>query len=171
MSLIYVTGIAGSGKSTVCKELKKRGYDSYDVDQPGISAAYDNKTGNIVKVPDSDVRPPKWFESHSWRMVDGAIDTLKERAKLGTVFLCGATTANENAGVFDQTIYLHIDEPTLRKRLAKREGNDFGKSEHELNQILAFHKTATDKYKNDRVKIVDATQTLNNVVDEILKQI
>jgi dephospho-CoA kinase len=168
MPLIYVTGIAGSGKSTVQQELKKRGYDSYDVDEPGIGAAHD-KQGKIVKVPDANERSPDWFETHSWRMVDGAIEMLKKRAETGLVFLCGATTVNENTGVFDQTICLDIDEATLRKRLAEREGNDFGQSEHELRRILGFYKTATEKYRSQGADIIDATQPVDKVIDDILR--
>ncbi|MEI7522645.1 MAG: AAA family ATPase [Candidatus Saccharibacteria bacterium] len=168
MPLIYITGIAGSGKSTVQKELKRRGHNSYDVDEPGIGAAHDQQ-GNIVKVPDVAERSPDWFDTHSWRMVDGAIEKLQAKAKTGLVFLCGATTINENTGVFDRTIRLDIDEATLRKRLAQRKENDFGQSEHELQRILDFHKAATDKYKNQDADIIDATQPLDKVIEDILR--
>ena len=135
-----------------------------------MSAAHDPK-GEIVKVPDADERPAGWFESHSWHMLDGAIEKLKKQSETELVFLCGVTTINENKGLFDQTICLDIDEATLRERIARRaqsEDNDFGGSEHELKQILAFHKTATDKYRRQGAQIIDATQQLNKVVDDIL---
>ena len=33
MTLIYITGVAGVGKTTVLNELKRRGYEAYDADE------------------------------------------------------------------------------------------------------------------------------------------
>src|ERR1035438_1273582 len=111
MPLIYITCIAGSGKSTIQKELKKRGYDAYGVDERGFSAAFDHKTGQIVKVPGADKRTPGWFEEHSWRTLPGAIEKLKQQASNKLVFLCrGALTDEVLRAVFDQIMCLDIDE-------------------------------------------------------------
>lgn len=170
MPLIYITGIAGAGKSTVRNKLTELGYTAYDVDEPGIGAAHDTQ-GRIVKVPTAADRSPDWFETHSWRLIDGAIEKLQEQAATDLVFLCGTTTANQNAPAFDQTICLDIDEPTLRKRLAERKDNDFGRSEHELRRILSRHKIVTEKYREQGVPTVDATQAVDEVVEDILKLI
>jgi dephospho-CoA kinase len=167
MPLIYVTGSAGSGKSTVQQELRRRGYDSYDFDAPGISAAHD-RDGRIVKVPNARERPPDWFDKHSWRMVDGALERLRLKGETGLVILCGAMTSAEDRGLFDQTIFLDIDERTLRTRLANRTGNDFGQVEQELARILAVHKTLREKYRDKGVAIVDASMPLGEVVDQIV---
>ena len=37
MSLIYITGISGSGKSTVLRELAKQGYEAHGVDEEGYA--------------------------------------------------------------------------------------------------------------------------------------
>jgi dephospho-CoA kinase len=36
MPLIYITGPTGSGKSTICSELKAEGYETYDIDSEGV---------------------------------------------------------------------------------------------------------------------------------------
>jgi dephospho-CoA kinase len=36
MGIIYITGSAGSGKSTVKRELLSRGYEAFDVDEDGF---------------------------------------------------------------------------------------------------------------------------------------
>jgi len=167
MPLVYITGIAGSGKSTVQQELKRRGHDAYDADEPGIGAAHD-RNGLIVKVPDASERSPDWFQRHSWRMIDGALERLQLKAETDYVFLCGAVTSAEDRGLFAQTICLDIDEATLRTRLASREGNDFGQSQHELARILEVHKTATENYRQKGAAVVDATRPLHEVVDAIL---
>jgi hypothetical protein len=40
---------------------------------------------------------------------------------------------------FSSTIYVEIDEATLRHRVASRSSNDFGKSAHKLAAILQWH--------------------------------
>jgi dephospho-CoA kinase len=37
MALIFITGISGAGKSTIAKELSRRGYEVYDTDEDGLS--------------------------------------------------------------------------------------------------------------------------------------
>jgi nucleoside-triphosphatase THEP1 len=43
MSLILITGVSTSGKSTIAQELVKRGYESYDTEHNGISAWYNRE--------------------------------------------------------------------------------------------------------------------------------
>ena len=90
-------------------------------------------------------------------MVDGSLERLQFKAEIGYVFLCGAVTSAEDRGLFALTICLDIDEATLRTRLASREGNDFGQSQHELTRILEVHKTANENYRQKGAAVVDAT--------------
>src|SRR5437660_1029900 len=72
MPLYYITGIAGSGKSTVLSELKRRGYEAYDVDEAGPATAkwYNDTTGFVH--PKSSVkkedRTPDFLANHSWKV-------------------------------------------------------------------------------------------------------
>ncbi len=45
--IIYITGIGGSGKSSVKEELKKRGYEAHDVDE-GFANFFNIKTNEKV---------------------------------------------------------------------------------------------------------------------------
>lgn len=47
MPLIYITGVSGTGKSTVWAELKNRGIEAYDVDEDGLARWQNNKTRYI----------------------------------------------------------------------------------------------------------------------------
>ncbi len=169
MSLIYITGVSGSGKSTVQKALQKLGFDAYDVDDRDISGAYDLKTGEVVDMPVAEERTPDWFSEHSWRILPGAVEKLKATADNNLVFLCGAAENDKDfVRLFDSIICLDIDESTLRHRIAARQDNDYGKNEHELRQILDWHKTATEDYKKLGATVVDASQPLEKVIDTIL---
>jgi hypothetical protein len=45
-----------------------------------------------------------------------------------------------------RVIYLAIDEPTIRNRLASRTSNDFGEASQELEAILSWHKVGEADY-------------------------
>ncbi len=171
MPLIYVTGIAGSGKSAAQKELQRRGYEAHDVDEPGIGAAYNLQTGEIVSIPDAAERSPEWFEAHTWKMDLEAVKELKARSLHGVIYLCGrAGNESEAWRLFDKVVYLDINDDTLRWRLAVREDNDFGKTEHELQQILKRNKRAREEFEPLGAVFIDASESLDKVVGEIVKQ-
>ncbi len=173
MPLIYITGIAGSGKSSVRKELLRRGYEAHGTDEDGIAAFYYNETGEIVDSPvDAPPRTREWHEHHTWKISRQAVEALAERAKHKGIFLCG--TASDDSVVwnlFSQVFALTLNEATLKHRLAFRTNNSFGKAAHELESMLEWQKNATDDYEKFGVIIIDATQSLATVVDEILDKV
>lgn len=169
MSLIYVTGAPGTGKSTIQRELTRRGYEAYDVDDPQFGGPVNKATGESTTVPPIGQRSEKWFEEHEWRLSRPAIVDLKARSEGKIAYLCGtATTENLVWDVFDKVLYLNVDEETLRSRISSREDNDFGKTEHELELILDRHRSAQENLSNLDVTIIDATKPVNEVVDDIV---
>ena len=171
MPLVYVTGISGAGKSAVCDELQRRGYDAHDTDREGNAVWVNHETGEITaKAAGLDDRPPSWLDHNDWRMVPERVQDLAARASGRLVFLCGSTSnENEVWHHFSRTIFLSIDEQTLRRRLSTRTTNDFGKSAHELAAILEWHKVGDDDYRSFGAVVVDATRPLTDVVDEVLR--
>jgi dephospho-CoA kinase len=169
MPLIYITGVSGSGKSTVQNAMQKLGYTAYDVDDHTISGVFDNSTGIKVAMPPVEQRSPEWFAAHSWLIMPTAIEKLKAESKNRLIFLCGAARNDKDFWpLFDTVIYLDVNESTLRERIAERKDNDYGKSAHELQSILDWHKVASDRYKLLGTHIIDANQPLNSVVNKIL---
>jgi dephospho-CoA kinase len=170
MSLVLVTGISGAGKSAVCNELQRRGYEAHDTDRDRNAVWVDRETGEVTaEVAGASERPPGWLDRQEWRAPPARVEELAARAEGRLAFLCGAT-ANEDEiwHLFSQTIYLAIDEETLRHRLHTRTTNDFGKAPHELAAVLEWHKVGVDQYRNFGAFIVDATQPLMNVVDDVI---
>ena len=61
--LIYVTGISGAGKSAVCDELQRRGYEAHDTDREENAVWVNRKTGAVTARPAApDLEPPDWLE-------------------------------------------------------------------------------------------------------------
>jgi dephospho-CoA kinase len=168
--LVLVTGISGSGKSAVCDELKRRGFDAHDTDSEGNAVWVRRATGEVNATPAAPpVRSPEWLAAHEWRVVVDTVEALAERAGDQAVFLCGSTANEEEVWhLFSRVIYLSIDTETLRRRVASRTTNDFGKAEHELAAILAWHSAGEDAYRRFGAVIVDATRPLAQVVDDVL---
>jgi shikimate kinase len=169
--LVYITGISGAGKSAVCHELKSRGYEAHEMDQEDNAVWVNRKTGEVTPMADAPaVKPDTWLEEQEWRVVRRKVEALAQRAHRRIVFLCG-TTANENEvwDLFSRVIYLAIDEPTLRRRLASRTSNVFGKRPNELEAILLWHKIGEADYQRFGAVTIDATLPLHEVVDNVLE--
>lgn len=105
-------------------------------------------------------------------MIPEAIEVLHEQSKDKPIFLCG-TASNEDElwDLFDQVLFLDIDETTLQTRIVNRTGNDYGQTPHELELIM-------EKYRADRLKrdlpgvvTIDATLPLSGVVQAILERV
>jgi dephospho-CoA kinase len=170
MPLVYITGNSGAGKSAVRKELILRGYEAHDTDENDISSWQNKYTGNIVERPliETD-RTNAWYSEHDWNMSRNKIDNLAKQANDKLIFLCGSTSnADEMLGFFNKVYYLSVDKDTLKERLTSRTSNDFGKAPDELNNILGWHMSLEERYKNHGAHLIDATQPINSIVDEIL---
>lgn len=169
MALIYVTGAPGAGKSTIQHELSLRGYTAYDLDDKRFGGPCNNATGEAVTMPPIDQRTPEWFDTHEWRISRSAVETLKQDSINKVVYLCGvATTDNLVWDLFDKIFYLKIDEQTLHDRIATRETNDFGKTQHELERILARYHGAEATIESRGAIAIDANGSLDDVIAKII---
>jgi len=170
MPLYLVTGISGSGKSTVRNHLRMRGYEAYATDEDGYASWFDDETGEeYSRLTTSEERTPEFGRRHSWRISRTKVTQLAADAAEQPIFLCGAV-ANEVAvwDLFAGVVALDIDTETLKQRLASRTNNDFGKSDHELEQILRWHADSLAAYQRAGYRVVDATKPIDKVVDQVL---
>ena len=172
MSLIYVTGAPGAGKTTLQKEFDSRGYETRDIDNSNLGGPHNKSTGDRVTIPPVDQRTPEWFEVHEWRVYPHAFDALKSEAKDKDIILFGvAASDGEILHVFDKIIYLDIDDETLTDRIANREDNDFGKNDFELKDILNRKHGLDEKYSLLDVVHINASKSLSEVSEEIISHI
>jgi|SRR3989344_3790237 len=161
MKVFLIEGVSGTGKTSVCEELKKRGYKAIEADEE--MAHYANpKTG----LPTEEKIPDNWI----WNE-EKFNNALKQEGD-SPVFICGgAMNQEEFKHHFNKVFTLHIDDGTLKQRLLNRTNNDFGKKPEELALQLEWNKGAV-KYSKERGTIlIDATKPVDKVVDEILNYI
>jgi dephospho-CoA kinase len=143
---IFITGMSGSGKSTVIGELRALGYKGVCMDEPGWSE----------HAPDGD-----WV----WRE-DRVRDLLTEE---GTLFLSGcATNQGKFYPQFDEVVLLSAPAAVLVERLATRTTNSYGKRPEELAETLEYLETVEPLLRKSATLEIDATAPLDQVVAEVL---
>ena len=82
--------------------------------------------------------------------------------------MCGSCRNRDEFGpYFTKVFYLKIDDNTMRRRLAERTNNEFGKKPEEVELILKLNRE-DDRPANSID--VDAVRPLKDIVDDILAQ-
>ena len=160
MRKYLVEGLSGTGKTTVCEELRKRGYRVVDADEE-LAYFADPKTGLPV-----DEKTTHWM----WNE-EKFHNTIKDNPS-DYVFICGGATNQEDfKHHFDKIFTLHVDDLTLKHRLQNRTNNDYGKEQRELEQQLEWNKGTKEYSKQRGTVLIDATRPIDVVVDEIISNI
>lgn len=176
MALYFITGVQGSGKSTVLAALKRRGYEAYDVDEAGpATAKWHHNTSSFVHPKSSvkkEARTSDFLANHSWKVPRQEVADLSQQASEKPIFL-GGNIANEPElqDLFSEIFALTIDDETLRHRLANRTDNDWGQNLHELELSLTANHKLSERYAESGYVIINASQTTDAVIAEILTHI
>lgn len=173
MPLVYITGISGTGKSTIRHELIKRGYKAFDVDEDGFRSWYNKTTDKTATEQksweDTDV---DWRKRYWLKLNRNKVEELASLAKTQNelIFLCGTTPNDKDVwDLFSKVISLSISNEALKERLANRTNNDYGKHPDDLKDILGWNTNIDEKMTGYGAVLVNAEQPLNIVVDEIIR--
>jgi thymidylate kinase len=153
-----VEGVSGTGKTSVCRELQRRGYQAINGD---TELAYQ---GDPATGEPTDTRS---HEHHLWR-VETVEALAADQCEPVTYFCGGSRNSPAFLGLFDGVFVLNVDLDTLNRRLADRPKGEFGSNEAERELVRHLHRTKDDVPKD--AVIIDATAPLSQVVDEILRR-
>jgi hypothetical protein len=151
-----VEGVSGSGKTSVCDELQRRGYHAIHGDRE-LAYQGDPKTG----------APWDGFahEHHLWDVEKvGAL--VADQSHAASFFCGGSRNFDRFIDLFDGVFVLEIDLDTLYRRLASRPGGEWGGRAHERDLVARLHATREGVPKN--AISIDATAPLYRVVDAIV---
>jgi hypothetical protein len=151
-----VEGLSGAGKSSVYQELIRRGYTAISTDRAWAYHAD----------PDTGLRGgPVHHDNWMWDQ-QKALSEL-ESPEPEVLFVCGSSRNRDRfLPYFTKVFNLRIDDETMRRRLDERTDNEFGKQPEEVEIMLKLNRR--DEKPAGAID-VDATQPLNQVVDELLR--
>ncbi|MFF0304412.1 AAA family ATPase [Streptomyces sp. NPDC004562] len=168
MTLVWVTGNSGAGKSTICGVLRQRGHVALDADEDGFCRWFDRTDGEAVAGPPYPV-PEGWLDRYGWEIVRERVESLAEESRSRVAFLCGSAENEADVlDLFDAVVCLVIDDETLRHRLATRTTNSFGRHPEELAAALKWNPLTRTIYERHGATILDASKPLTEVVDRVI---
>lgn len=172
MHRILITGMAGSGKSTICKELKRLGYDSFAIeDIEGMFNIYHKGTRNFFEGYSN--LNPKDIENAEWLCDTKKLKELVDSQKTEIGFYCGVSSdINELLPFFDKVFVLKANPEILNERLKNREGTDDIGNNQEGRDIVLNRKEVWEKQMEEKKAIfVDGNKSPEEVVKEILNKL
>lgn len=168
MTLVWVTGNSGTGKSTVCEFLKSAGQLAFDADWEGYSHWVDPAGGGVVADPPYPV-PAGWLDRFAWKIDRAKVEALAARTRDETAFLCGSAENEEEVlDLFDLVVCLVIDNETLLNRLQTRTTNAFGQHSEELAAALQWNDGEEATYRALGATIIDGSQPVADIAAAIL---
>lgn len=165
---VFVTGMPASGKSLVCKELNRLGYEAYDIeDLRGLFKMVRKDTGKDFKNYDNaDIKKVK---NANWVCDTNKLKQLLQKQKEETAFYCGVATNNdEMALLFNRKILLKVSSEVLRQRLGKREGTgDFGTTAESREWALSWKDWFENRAIEQGAVAVDADGSPTDVAQKV----
>ncbi|QWF84620.1 GrpB family protein [Amycolatopsis sp. CA-230715] len=160
MKRVLLTGMSGTGKSTVVAELAARGYKAVDADFGGYS--------ELVAVPDGEVTGVGGGQDWVWR--EDAIAELLSTEDTDVLFVCGCSP-NQGEFSFDHVVLLSAPARVIAERLAGRTTNSFGKDAGELARTLELRETIEPLLRDGADLELDTTASLDQTVDAVLRHV
>lgn len=153
-----IEGVSGTGKTSVCKELQRRGYYAINGDTE-LAYQGDPETGTPTD--------GATHEHHIWHVA--RVKALVTDQQEPVTFFCGGSrNFSKFVDLFDGVFVLEVDLDTLNRRLDERPGNEWGGKQAERELVARLHQTKEDIPKDGIT--IDATAPIAHVVDEIVRK-
>jgi shikimate kinase len=154
MVKILVTGMSGTGKSTVLDELSRRGHETVDTDSDSWSE---------FVASDDRGRPSDWV----WR--EDRIGRLLDSHRDGVLYVAGCKSKQGRFyDRFDAVVLLSAPADTIMERIRTRDTNPYGKSARERRMILDDLETVEPLLRATSTVELDTCRPLSEVVDDLV---
>jgi shikimate kinase len=151
MKRVLLTGMSGTGKSTLLRELDALGYTTIDTDLDDWC---------VWALDDAGEPELVWNEDH--------IRELLTSGHESDLFVSG-TVSNQGKfyPLFDHVVLLSAPTPVIVERLATRTHTPYGKHPDELAEVLGYIETVEPLLRKTATLEIDTSAPL----DEVLKTI
>ncbi len=163
MKRILLTGISGTGKSTVIKALADRGYKAVDTDYDGYS--------EWVTVDDDSHTPGEPVEANrDWVWQEERIQALLADEDADTLFVSGSSpNMGKFLPQFDCVILLSAPPDVIVERLTTRTSNPYGQHPDEIRRVLGMLDTVEPLLRRVADHEIDTDRPLEDVVAAVLQ--
>lgn len=149
MEKVFITGITGSGKTTLSQTFNTLGYESYNIehDQFDLFKFIRKDTGeHYTDYDNADIEKVK---NASWVCDVDKLKKLLDKQTEDIAFYCGTASNNiEIMPLFNKVFFLKVSPDILYKRLLVREGtDDYANTEAGRQMVLS----KIDKFNNENI--------------------
>jgi len=163
MSKYLITGRQGTGKTSVIRELQRRGYTAYNTDEiAGVTRLEETATGKPLALKHNEVN----WDLASWNWQKEPLEALLNSDE--DVYI-GAVTSNQANyySQFDQIFALIVPPETLARYLTSHE---HGYDNTAIERILA-HQHRQQKFLDAGALAISNDRSVSDTVDEILSYV
>lgn len=162
--ITLVTGVAGTGKSTLEVVFRKKGYSTIDIDN-GFASWQRNDTRERVEAPLN--QPAMWYEIHDWYTEKEKLANYVHKFNDSTesLFVFGNTADLDSLPHLFDTIYAleYKDEATIRHRIDSRTTNSYGKDPVEFAALLSYYQPMQVRFRAMGAVPIDCTRPLEEI--------
>ena len=147
---VLITGMSGTGKSTLVQELRRRGCAAHDADDDGFS---EPRAGG------------RW----GWRA--DAVVSLLAQAQDGDVLFIAGCSEEQAEMPFDLRVVLTAPEDEIVRRLRTRTSNPYGRTPAQRRQVLADLATVEPLLRGSADLVLSTTAPVADVADRLLAHV
>jgi dephospho-CoA kinase len=165
MKRVLLTGMSGTGKSTLTAELAARGYKAVDLDTDAWSEWVAVEFSGDPTSPDSPVEPGR-----DWVWREDRVRDLLATEDADVLFVSGcAENMSKFYGQFEHIILLSVPAKVIVERLAARTTNSYGKRPEEVTRVLGLVQAIEPRLRRVAGFEVDTSVPLHEVVAKVLQ--
>lgn len=150
MSIVFITGLSGVGKSSVLEQLENQGYNVVDTDY-----------GYIKEIENEEFKERVWDEEK--------ITQLLEKYKQSHLFISGCySNQGKFYKYFDYVVLLKAKLSIMLDRINRRTSNSYGKNIKERAEIIDSYEKVLPLLEKSADIVIDTT---HNGIDIVCKQL